>query len=148
MAATQKQVVGDHPPYSWQANGDLLLFPVSVAGALNTLATTNIGLAAGAGAFDSFQECFTGLLIDTLSIRQRVDGSAGTTTVEFYRLRAGVWTFLVSVSLAFGGGGGATASAVPASVALRTLNQGDVVVAILVARQTGATDLSAKASFT
>ena len=105
-----------HPPYFWQANGLLSLFPTSVAGALNGLATAQIGLAAGAGSFDGFRQAFTGLLIDSTAgvgtapgiiMRQRVDGSAGTTTVEVYRLRAAVWTLLATVSLAFGGGGGA-----------------------------------------
>lgn len=144
------QIRDYHPPYFWQGNGALALFPVSVAGALNGLATAQVGLAAGAGSFDGLRECSTGLLIDTngIKIRQRVDGSSGTTTVEMYRLRGGVWTLLGSISLAFGGGGGAVAVLTPASTALRELKQGDVLVCILVAAQVAGEDLSVSVSYT
>ena len=150
MATNFKRCYKYHPPYFWSANGILPIFPVSVAGALNGLATAQVGLVAGQGSFDGFRECFTGLLIDTngIKIQQRVDGTAGTTTVEVYRLRAAVWTLLGSVSLAFGGGGGASASMTPASVALRKLDAGDVLVAIMVAAQTNGEDLSMWLSFT
>jgi hypothetical protein len=145
------KAVGDyHPPYFFLANGLLSLYPVSVAGALNGLATAQVGLAAGLGSFDGFRECFTGLLIDTngIKIRQRVDGTAGSTVVEVYRLRAAVWTLLGSVTLAFGGGGGASAAMTPASVALRTLLMDDVLVAVMVAAQTNGEELTASVSYT
>lgn len=139
-----------HPAFYWKANGVLPLFPVSVAGALNGLATTNIGAAAGNGSFDGLIECFTGKLIDTNGIKiiQRVDGTFGSTTVEVYRLRAAVWTLLGQVVLAFGGGGGASVSMTPASVALRTLNQGDILACILVGAQANSEDLTVSVSFT
>ena len=150
MPANIKVVNGYHPPYCWKANGVLPLFPVSVAGALNGLATANIGLAAGDGSFDGLCECYTGLLIDTngLTLRQRVDGTFGSTVVEVYRLRAAVWTILGQLTLAFGGGGGASASMTPASVALRTLNQGDILACILVSAQANSEDLTVSVSFT
>lgn len=150
---------GYHAPFTWVANGDLTLYPVSVPGALNAGATAAVGAAAGAGFFDGFRETTIGMLMDggyqpvvhaTLTIRQRVAGAAGNTVVELYRLRAGVWTLLCSASLGFAAGNGGSAGVNVASVALGTINAGDVLCCLLVGVQTGAPnpeDLTATVTF-
>lgn len=74
--------------------------------------------------------------IQTMRLRQVVDGGAGTTTVEVFRRRSGVLTSLGTISLAAGGGAFDVASTVPASAALQTLQVADVLVCQFNARQT------------
>lgn len=74
--------------------------------------------------------------IQTMRLRQVVDGGGGTTAVEVFRRRAGANTSLGTISLAAGGGAFASAATVPASVALQTLLVGDILVCQFVTRQT------------
>jgi hypothetical protein len=95
------------------------------------------GTFTAAAMVDGLREISRFSLIDTVRMTQVIDGTAGTTTMELFRRRAAVNTSLGTVSLASGGGAFASATFTPASVALRTLLIGDILVAQFNARQTG-----------
>jgi len=110
---------------TWNALGALSGFADGVAGTFTV-----------AGSFDGMREITRTGLWDTFRLRQLVDGTAGTTSVELFRRRGGVLTSLGIVSRLFGGGAFAEASLTPASAALRALSIGDVLVVQFTARQT------------
>lgn len=112
--------------YRFNANGLLSGFSDGVAGTFTA-----------AAMIDGSEEVWNAeQFIQTMRLRQIVDGGAGTTTVEIFRRRAGANTSLGTISLAAGGGVFATASTIPATAALQTLQVGDVLVCQFTARQT------------
>lgn len=82
-------------------------------------------------------------VIDAFVLHQIRDGSAGTTTVELYRRRAGINTLLATVSLPNGGGDFASAIAVPVG-ALADLTPLDRLYVQFTEVQTGGFDVTAE----
>lgn len=119
-------ICGYHPPFYWNANGDLSLFSLGTPGTLTLPAT-----------FDGGKQVEVGLFIKELRLTQLIVGSGSTTTVEVFRRRSGVNTSLGTVSLTSAAGDLATATTVPASAALRTLDVGDFLFAQMNAVQDG-----------
>lgn len=124
---TASAIRGYHPDFVMDAKGILTAYANAAApGTLDPAASI---------AFNT-REVNADLFIQTMRIRQVIDGAAGTTTVEVFRIRAGVATSLGTISLNQGGGANAAASTVPGTAALRNLQPGDVVTAQFNAKQT------------
>ena len=141
---------GSDPMLVWHVGvfgESLSTLPTRALNALNGQPTAYIGdVPVESAAFDGMRAAPPNTRIAStngLQIRQRIDGSGGTTIVEFYRLRNGTWTSIGDVSLPAGGGGGAAATSSPGSVALATLEAGDTLAAVLVSAQTDGKDLTA-----
>lgn len=84
--------------FQWNANGDLPAFDPQ-AGSFNGFLSSN-ALLAGPGPFDGQRQVQAPQTIAALRVTQRVPSTVpSTTTVEFYRIRAGVVTTLGTVSL-------------------------------------------------
>lgn len=123
MATT---IRGAYQPYVFNANGLLSAFVDGV-----------VGTFTAAAMIDGSREIWNAeQFIQTMRLRQVVDGAGGTTAVEVFRRRAGANTSLGVISLASGGGVFATAATIPATVALQTLQVGDVLVCQFNTRQT------------
>lgn len=112
-------------PTFWNLDGVLSAFPLVVY--LDGMRGADVGLRAKA-----------------LVISQRVDGTAGTTTVEAFKMTAGgAETSLGSVSMLFGGGANAQATFTAfASEAIRAIAPGERLGIKLTAVQTNGEDLS------
>lgn len=124
---TTSVIRGYHPDFVMEAKGILTAYANAAApGTLDTAATIAFGT----------REVNADLFVQTMRIRQIIDGAAGATTVEVFRIRSGVATSLGTITLNQGGGANAAAVTVPASAALRNLQPGDVVTAQFNARQT------------
>lgn len=136
MAFT-KHVRGYHPAEHFNANGLLSEATLGVVGTFTL-----------AAVLDGLRHVDVNLRIDVVRFTQLVDGSAGSTTVELYRRRAGVNTLLATVTIAFGGGNYSTKTVVPASEALRELQIGDLLIAQFTSAQEGASDGTLQVSFT
>src|SRR6185503_8364680 len=123
MASVVRGVI---TPYLFNANGVLTAFADGVAGTVTA-----------AAMIDGSREVWNAeQFIQTRRLRQVVDGGGGTATVEVVRRRSGGNTSLGTISLVSGGGEFASAATVPASVALQTLQVGDILVCQFNARQT------------
>lgn len=137
MAAKEKGIRGYHPPFVFNANGLQSLFGVAVAA---TLDVTKL--------LDGSREAPTGLLIDTCVLHVVQDGSAGSTTYEVYRRRAGVNTLLATITIASASGTYSRAAVAPASTALKTVNVGDKFYVQPIAVATAAYDATIEIQFT
>ena len=136
MSASVKEIRGYHPPVVFDALGALSLFTdAAVAGTFDRSAS-----------FGGSRIARTNLRIDEIELVQGADGTALTTEIEVFRLRSGVFTFLGSASLVFGGGDYSIAAVEPATEALRERQIGDVLVVHFVSRQTDGEDVTVSVS--
>src|SRR5678816_1558878 len=115
---TASAIRGYHPDFVFQCTTALASIQTGVAGTIT---------AAAVATFAGTREVNADLFIQTMRLRQVVDGAAGTTQVEVFRTRSGTPTSLGTISIASGGGTFVSASTVPASAALRNLQPGDFV---------------------
>jgi hypothetical protein len=96
---------------------------------LGGYATSAAGVFTGPGIFDNQPELGTGVIVEAVSLWQRVDGlAATTTTVELYRydIGAGVWAQITTAApLSLAAGGGANARIISAAGLNVTLQIGD-----------------------
>lgn len=76
----------------WRANDDITYFDVGVG------APTN-GTDGGAGFFDGAYRVPSQRTIQGFALTQQSPGSGGTTTVEVYRVRAGIFFLLATLSV-------------------------------------------------
>jgi len=116
---------GYSPPCYWNLDGVLSAFALNIF--LDGVRGADVGLRAKA-----------------LVISQRVDGTAGTTTIELFKKSpGGVETSMGTVSLAFGSGTDSQAQFTAfASAAIRRIDPGYRLGIKLTAVQTGGEDLS------
>lgn len=138
MATFGKGMLGYHPPFVWNGIGLQTNFPLAPA------ATALVP----ADVVDGTREAPLGLLIDAFVLHLIADGSAGTTTYEVWRRRAGANTLLATLSIAFTNGNYSRVAVVPGSVALRTLAAGDKLYIQPTAAATAATDATVECQFT
>jgi hypothetical protein len=75
-------------------------------------------------------------VITAIDLHQMADGT-GSAVVEVWRRRAGAMTQLLTITLVQGGGAFSTATGVPATLALRTLQAGDYLYAQGITAPTG-----------
>lgn len=117
--------------------GAVVSYKFDAFGVLTAFADGVLGTFTAAAMINGSREVWlANQFIQTMRLRQVVDGGGGATTVEVFRRRAGVNTSLGTITLGAGGGAFASAATVPATVALRTLQVGDILVCQFTARQT------------
>lgn len=130
--------------FLWVATGQLSAFGVQAGSLAGPV--TDLDVAAD-GPFDAQREVASNATIQELVIHQRSPATAGstTTTVQFYRLRAGVIVSLGTVSMVTAG----NMTRAAAAPAVSDLLAGDIVfVSFVAVPGINAKDLSAYFSFT
>jgi len=85
-------------------------------------------------------------VVSYIELRQIVDGSAGITSVEIYRLRSGNMTLIASLSILFGGGDFAVNRFTPLGD-LSILDGGDYIFCQSTAIQTDANGITVNVNF-
>ena len=138
MTTGAQQIRGYHPPFVWCSNGLQTLLALAPA------ATALIP----ADTVDGTREAATGLLIEQFVLHLIWDGTAGSTTYEVWRRRAGVDTLLATLTLASGSANYSRVAVVPASTPLRTLEIGDKLYVQPTAAATAAFDATIEGQFT
>jgi len=79
----------------------------------------------------------TQISIQRIHYHQIVDGTAGTSSIEIYRMRDGVFTLIAEIDMPFGGGDFSTRGATPEGN-LAILNAGDYIFCQATSIQLGA----------
>ncbi len=122
----------------------------TVFNASGDLSFAVLGAAAGTVSLSALIDGTRSVALDgvitSVILNQQGDGTAGTTTAELYRRRAGAFTLLATISLAQGGGDYSQTAAVPAG-ALATITAGDRWYVQLIAAQTDGLNASLEVQF-
>lgn len=134
-----QQIRGYHPPLTFNVIG--VLTAQTIAETPGTLST--------ASSLDGVRQAYTGLLIDYLVLHVKKDGSSGSTVGEFYRKRGAADTLLGSLTINASDSEWSMTTAVPDTLAKRTVLPGDrFYVQLASTPATAAEDATFEVSFT